>query len=674
MTDKAIRTKKGKFMPQLLEVSSRSSDQPISTVPRSSSKSSGDKGQFRMETPETTIAGSIDDLVSSSGRDTKLIDASSQITITELPQLTQTTMPNNNSLSKNHSPKRKFAPEPFEVSTRSSAQSSQSGSGGKDDASKPARLIGPQLVESSSGSGFAFSSGNKDRKPKDALEIAPSNPEENSRPYSFRRFVPQLVETEKRSFRQKDSNHHLPSRVRSNVSLAAADDSSFSYANLVRRRENRSHSYRVPELPVIQSNSSDESVKSAVQSRSLSPSSPSPDEFEMNIQHQNSNTNALTDENSEPLLSLAVRTVERKLKDQALAAFPNEQVYQPVAHFAIDREDTDDDDEKTDAVLRGMQTNGRAFRRESTINLGWELEEMRRHKEEAEARARENTLNMGESKFSAAAIAARRAEKLDLVEDDTDMKEATSPPMLGADIVLPRSLSPITTRCDLDNSSAPYRNTVEELPEPSDAPLWTANIKVHDETPGGLWMGTCKKSENPKQNLQTTARTGIITPAVTPERGPFHNSNDVFLTTSALQMPSSPPTSNPDLTDMDKMLLREQDIEREFHDGFVTQIYNYLSLGYPCLARDYDEELSKISHISVEDLRKDDCRANAKGYLGFPAGIRTSVDATTGGKCVRWTALKLYIHEWARQQPIMHGSISSLEGWGFRARRGSWAF
>jgi hypothetical protein len=103
----------------------------------------------------------------------------------------------------------------------------------------------------------------------------------------------------------------------------------------------------------------------------------------------------------------------------------------------------------------------------------------------------------------------------------------------------------------------------------------------------------------------------------------------------------------------------------EFDDGFVTQIYNYLSLGYPCLARYYDRELSRISGISIEHLRQDDLQTDAKGYV---------VASTNASQlsCMRWKALRLYIHEWARQQPSMEDE-TNLEAWGMPERRGSWA-
>ena len=40
-------------------------------------------------------------------------------------------------------------------------------------------------------------------------------------------------------------------------------------------------------------------------------------------------------------------------------------------------------------------------------------------------------------------------------------------------------------------------------------------------------------------------------------------------------------------------------------------------------------------------------------------------------QCGRWRALRLYIHEWARQQPLMLLDNAD-QTWGAAARRGSW--
>jgi hypothetical protein len=142
----------------------------------------------------------------------------------------------------------------------------------------------------------------------------------------------------------------------------------------------------------------------------------------------------------------------------------------------------------------------------------------------------------------------------------------------------------------------------------------------------------------------------------------------------------------------------EEKIMAEFDDTFITQVFNYLSLGYPALARQYDEELSKISRITVEDLARDDeiimdtlwsTKGDGLGVAGGDGPLAASlakkrvkatghimldseerVDKTEDERCPRWRALKEYIYEWARQHPDLD-SISP-QPWGVRERRGSW--
>lgn len=100
----------------------------------------------------------------------------------------------------------------------------------------------------------------------------------------------------------------------------------------------------------------------------------------------------------------------------------------------------------------------------------------------------------------------------------------------------------------------------------------------------------------------------------------------------------------------------------------MTQVYNYLSLGYPTIGRMFDEELSKISHIPVAELRQDDHLPSARGYIRFGED-RTDPDIKEE-TCMRWRALRIYVKEWARQHPNM---ASETAGTGTAVRRGSWA-
>lgn len=183
-------------------------------------------------------------------------------------------------------------------------------------------------------------------------------------------------------------------------------------------------------------------------------------------------------------------------------------------------------------------------------------------------------------------------------------------------------------------------------------------------------MGVCTLSDNNGLAPPRLGRTGLITPA----ESEYSYAEPDFIGFSQ-QLPESPPNSQPGASNMaciDQMLMAEQGIQLECTDAFVTQVYNYLSLGYPTLARKFDDELCKITRIPVEELRRDDKLANTKGYIGTPEGKGVTQDGVADGQCARWKALRLYVREWARQQPRM-AAAPDLDAWGVRARRGSWA-
>lgn len=114
---------------------------------------------------------------------------------------------------------------------------------------------------------------------------------------------------------------------------------------------------------------------------------------------------------------------------------------------------------------------------------------------------------------------------------------------------------------------------------------------------------------------------------------------------------------------------RDEKIAQEFGDAFVTQVYNYLSLGYPAMARGFDEELAKMARVSVEALRRDDDKQRATGYM--LGEMRLDDDTPDEDRCPRWKALRVYVAEWARQHPDLD-NLNPL-AWGVHERRGSWA-
>jgi hypothetical protein len=532
-----------------------------------------------------------------------------------------------------------------------------------------------------------------------------------------RKFAPQLIETGKRSVRRADTlpmqsssrvldddfvtggpppRPHSPPIPRSQQIVAANElsmvppESRFSYASLLQRQEGRRHSFRVPDLPAIPSNSSEGSDDSYTPSLSTTASASSEGSTSNRFAANNRSRESCDERFSGYLLSLAARSAEKELRDQALAAFPNEQIHQPVSHFAIDGDEEfgNEDEELLTGEPRIVSRINPNLRRASTADLSWELEQMRRHKEEAEMKDLGiHKSDAHESRFSAIAISSRQ-QKIPENESSVfagwrrdlelaQMRHAASPPMLGDDIVFPFSVSPQGTATETDHLHV-HHVEPEPVDDEDQVGLWTDHAYAEDEEQPGLWMGLCYKDEGDEEDYHFhRARTGIATPR--PSNG-FGSSFDLK---DMIDDECVSPGSNPlDITDdpldvMDVELDEDNAIEREFHDGFITQVYNYLSLGYPSLARYFDIEMSKISGIPVTALRQDDLNAEAKGHvISSPghASNETNNTPATPENCMRWKALKLYIHEWARQQPEI-GILNdeSLDAWGVIERRGSWA-
>ncbi|EZF12744.1 hypothetical protein H113_06601 [Trichophyton rubrum MR1459] len=647
-------------------------------------------------------------------------------------------------------PKRKFVPELIESTTKSSSSSSSRTQAKDRDgkkktgdastttaASKGASRFRPQLIETTTetsrkavkqgvdggvkgkqrggvgGSPGRAGLGVADQQQKKSRDAATKTSQ------SPRKFTPQLIETGKRSFRQNPAgsparqNFGSSSVCSANTLRFRATDSEsrYSYASLSRRHGSRRQSFQVPNLPAIPSTSSENSGESPTSSLSTSPTN-----FSNEGSHQNvhvhcpdSYTGSYPDNH---MYNLHSRLVSEKLKDQALAAFPNEQVYQPVSHFAIDREDSnsEDDDDSMETAFRQLSIDLSRFRRESTADLAWELEEMRRHKEESEMRSRERLFASNHtSKFSAAALAARYKEEWEGLETGgydiiggwqkgvnlAPMREAASPPMLGDDIVFTRCQSPKSTLIGADQLPTPATSQNKKPAGNCNAGgLWSADTNISDCGEVGLWNGTCKRKSGGQTSCDRSSqnsspqKSGLVTPS--PERmDPVIPPTPTPTPLGSLLQPSkeiSPDlvtlTTVPDASSPSPAILiqtcdpdLEREIETEFNDSFVTQIYNYLSLGYPCLARDFDAELSKITNIPIETLQSDDQHANAKGYIDLPdcrTGACNTTTTTNTPGCVRWNALKLYIHEWARQQP-RSGADRGVDSWGVPERRGSWA-
>ncbi|KAK1997332.1 hypothetical protein LX36DRAFT_578644 [Colletotrichum falcatum] len=257
------------------------------------------------------------------------------------------------------------------------------------------------------------------------------------------------------------------------------------------------------------------------------------------------------------------------------------------------------------------------------------------------------------------------------------MRKAASPPMLGKDLVFRKCPSPKQTKLEPDH---PF----------SEGP--TAEEKNRDCTgEAGLWRGYCFRNSESDQAIVPSHLHGprmLHTPlppttsadpfaaafakgSVTDEPG-SHNAFHTLATGAVEYRRRSGEAKGLHMVaGLEERLKREKALEEkiasEFDDTFITQVYNYLSLGYPAMARAFDEELSKISHMSIEELEVDDAKQMASGHLMTPAEAEMAEE----NRCPRWKALKTYIFEWARQHPDLD-SLDPL-AWGVRERRGSWA-
>lgn len=263
------------------------------------------------------------------------------------------------------------------------------------------------------------------------------------------------------------------------------------------------------------------------------------------------------------------------------------------------------------------------------------------------------------------------------------MRKLASPPMLGKELTFRTCPSPKLTKLEPNHPFAQHHD----------------DLKSRDASgQGGLWQGYCCKTAD-GEDLQCGHITGprmLATPHVpgTPAEPCESESRSISEEPASLF-----PTASSDnasglsvstaehrprngqskglhmLHNVDERLQKEkvqaernEKIAQEFNDEFITQVYNYLSLGYPATACIFDEELSKISRMSVAEMRGNDEKQMAKGHmLEMKLG-----DTVEEERCPRWRALKIYITEWARQHP----NLDNLDplAWGVRERKGSWAF
>ncbi|KAF7522213.1 hypothetical protein G7054_g12219 [Neopestalotiopsis clavispora] len=272
-------------------------------------------------------------------------------------------------------------------------------------------------------------------------------------------------------------------------------------------------------------------------------------------------------------------------------------------------------------------------------------------------------------------------------KEDRDLlnqRKRQSPPMAGEDLKFRTCPSPKATRMEPDHPWPTHGDG--SRPEERQRDL-------SGET--GLWRGYCV-GQAPEDMVQSA---GFNPPALLATPGEPASPADPFAMAFSASMgstPTSPSRRDPPkglhmLHGLDDRLKMEkarkeykEKLLAEFDDAFITQVYNYISLGYPATARAFDDELSKISGIAIDELRQDDNKKIEKGFM-LEMELRVGSDSSSDEemrtpeedekrtqKPPRWRALRLYILEWARQHPDLGGS-GNTSGWGVRARRGSWA-
>ena len=611
-------------------------------------------------------------------------------------------------------PPRKFVPEPVET-TKSSRKVHEDTSVGN-----TKKKFSPQLVETSTASNRKEGLS----KSRDGSAEGGSKKSDSGKP---RKFSPQLMETSKRSRKSGDELPVVLQSDRTDVvpgaidpepprphtrtppvapqNTIAVDPPSLQHLGLghdVHTRSsshssNRQHSFRVPELDPIESSCSEEdsnppslSTSPSTSSDHLLSSNPSNESY----QHYRNMRESVDDQFSGYLLQLAARAAEKQLREQAMAAFPNSDFHEPVDHY-VDKEDEDSDQGLDDRVATWEAQDEYIDRRETSGKVNWELLEMQKYQEKLELqRAKEQEAERDSTKRPSRGpwwnpVATIRAFN-DFQQKDSElrqMRSAASPPMLGGDIRFPRCRSPDPARFDVTQGSSAVRNAMCYLTEQSQAEedengLWgRPNKKVKgindsgrrkdSSRPGGLWGGFCHAHADSTLEAPQ-ARLGIMTPTSEPDSP----SEKMSMTPAFKREPaaSNIATSSEAVASIDARLAAEQTIEEEYSDAFVTQVYNYLSLGYPSMARPFDFELSKISRIEVAELRQDDKLAHNRGYilLGEEGQVTGKGQGLSEEHCGRWRALRRYIREWARQQPRMDQE-SPLGQWGIGPRRGSWA-
>jgi hypothetical protein len=678
---------------------------------------------------------------------------------------------------------RRFAPEPMETSSRSS----RGNSADTMDKPKPKSRFAPQPIETTHGGNrgrqkqgaahikfdLRTFAGQGSSSKKAGTAVAPHEPE----PKTVRKFTPILLDTAKRSRRANDHNDaslSIANRTEFGHRLAATehrrhitgdvtpavetsdndtemkdagklDASKLDHGLRLRplspmdggprpqgRFTERSHSFRCPELDTIESSESEPGSQSS--SLSSSPAQCSPitasDSSYPNPYpgfKDATRVRESVDENFHNyLLKLEAKRAEERMREQALAAFPNSDFHEPVMHY-MDEEETESEHSVEDrpATWEGHDEEEytKKIRRDST-KVSWEQLEMQRH---AERMQQERMANQTTAKHHAKQVTegpwwnpGLTAGIAPVDRDFRDMQDRARPPMLGEDITFPRCRSPSPARFDVTQGSTALRNQMCYLTEHADSQsreqeedeephLWEGrqeaktqftSIRTPPATMGspsqshkkGLWGGFCAfDDERHPGSLSPPpgAVSGLMTPRDEREQNPFEQNfkspqsslvvdpeHPIIKTPPAAVMGRGP--SSAELGTIDAVLVSEKDLDETMHndypDSFITQVYNYLSLGYPTLARPFDAELAKISRFDIAVLRQDDRKAKQqpRGYIRLGPDFEGGGGEVSEANCMRWQALKVYVREWARQEKNMIRTDGVFGNFGTAARRGSW--
>lgn len=248
------------------------------------------------------------------------------------------------------------------------------------------------------------------------------------------------------------------------------------------------------------------------------------------------------------------------------------------------------------------------------------------------------------------------------------------------------------------------------LMTPMRTPLATPSIERDDP-----FASAVPASPNPSLSVNNTSANAPSLPSqrtlgsalkvYSGQWSPQSKTNSAAASPKLATFNSSPASTTPFLN---QRLELEARLDTEFNDTFITQVYNYLSLGYPALAWKFDEELSRVTRVPVDELRMDDNLAGPHGHIRLEddevdifvkargqeetkAGdaVQSKRTAKYQAKeegvveetmCRRWRALRKYVREWGRQMlkndddkaPVdIHEVWGSMPG-SMMPRRGSW--